>query len=52
MNISHGLFLGVPVMRAVIEEATTLASLTLFLGTMAAWVQIIATVWQMPEIWG
>ena len=39
-------------MRAVIEEAATLASLSLFLGMIAVWAQIIATLWQIPEIWG
>jgi len=29
--------------RAVIEEAVTLASLALFLGTIAIWAQLIAT---------
>jgi len=28
--------------RAVVEEAATLASLTLFLGMIAIWVQVIA----------
>jgi hypothetical protein len=39
-------------MCAVIEEAATLASLTLFLGMIAVWAQIIATLCQIPEIWG
>ena len=38
--------------RAVIKEAATLASLTLFLGMIAVWAQIIVTLWQIPEIWG
>jgi hypothetical protein len=29
--------------RAVVEEAPTLASLTLFLGMIAIWAQVIAT---------
>jgi hypothetical protein len=29
--------------RAVVEEAATLASLTLFLGMIAIWAQVIAT---------
>ncbi len=29
--------------RAIVEEATALASLALFLGMIAIWVQVIAT---------
>jgi hypothetical protein len=29
--------------RAVVEDATTLASLALFLGMVAIWAQVIAT---------
>ena len=29
--------------RALVEEAATLASLTLFLGMIAIWAQVIAT---------
>ena len=29
--------------RTIIEEATALASLTLFLGMIASWAQVIAT---------
>jgi len=31
--------------RAVVEEAATLASLALFLGMIAIWAQVIATLW-------
>jgi len=30
-------------MRAVVEEAAVLASLTLFLGTIAIWAQVISS---------
>jgi len=46
MNYVHSLFRGrgVGVMvRAVVEEAATLASLALFLGMVAIWAQVIAT---------
>ena len=39
-------------MRTIMERAATLASLALFLGTITVWAQIIATLWQIPEIWG
>ena len=38
--------------RAVVEEAAALASLALFLGMIAMWAQIIATLGQVPEAWG
>jgi hypothetical protein len=31
--------------RALVEEAATLASLALFLGMIAIWAQVIATLW-------
>jgi hypothetical protein len=46
MNYVHGLFLSVGVsdmVRALVEEAATLASLALFLGMIAIWAQVIAT---------
>jgi hypothetical protein len=46
MNYVHILFCcaGVGKMvRAVVEEAATLASLALFLGMVAIWAQVIAT---------
>jgi len=53
MNYVHALFLswgstdrrgGVLIMvRALVEEAATLASLALFLGMIAIWAQVIAT---------
>jgi hypothetical protein len=46
MNYVHVLFLwwGVVIMvRALVEEAATLASLALFLGMIAIWAQVIAT---------
>ena len=47
MNYTHVLFLlsgGVEIMvRALVEEAATLASLALFLGMIAIWAQVIAT---------
>ena len=46
MNYVHPLFRswGVGVMvRAVVEDAATLASLALFLGMVAIWAQVIAT---------
>ena len=46
MNYVHVLFLlcGSWIMvRAVVEEAATLASLALFLGMIAIWAQVIAT---------
>src|SRR6478735_4662453 len=46
MNYVHGLFLlcrSWIMVRAVVEEATTLASLALFLGMIAIWAQVIAT---------
>ena len=46
MNYVHGLFLSVrgvgTMVRAVVEEAATLASLALFLGMIAIWAQVIA----------
>jgi hypothetical protein len=38
--------------RALIEEAAALASLALFLGMIAIWAQIIATLGQVPQAWG
>jgi hypothetical protein len=46
MNYVHGLFssVGVVIMvRALVEEGATLASLALFLGMIAIWAQVIAT---------
>jgi hypothetical protein len=46
MNYVHGLFLLVGVVtmvRALVEEAATLASLALFLGMIAIWAHVIAT---------
>ena len=47
MNYVHGLFtLGGEweiMVRALVEEAATLASLALFLGMIAIWAQLIAT---------
>ena len=46
MNYVHVLFLSVGVVtmaRALVEEAATLASLALFLGMIAIWAQVIAT---------
>jgi hypothetical protein len=48
MNYVHGLFskslLGrIPMFRAVVEEAAVLASLALFIGMIAVWAQVIAT---------
>jgi hypothetical protein len=47
MNYVHGLFLssgsGKIMVRALVEEAATLASLALFLGMIAIWAQVIAT---------
>jgi hypothetical protein len=47
MNYVHGLFLSSGeweiMVRALVEEAATLASLALFLGMIAIWAQIIAT---------
>jgi len=46
MNYVHGLFSSVGAMtmvRALVEEAATLASLALFLGMIAIWAQVIAT---------
>jgi hypothetical protein len=34
---------GIVVIRAVVEEAAALASLSLFLGMIALWAQFIAT---------
>ena len=44
MNYVHVLFCswGRVMVRAVVEEAATLASLTLFLGMIAIWAQVIA----------
>jgi hypothetical protein len=48
MNYVHDLFLAVPrstrMVRAVVEEAATLASLALFLGMIAIWAQVIASI--------
>jgi hypothetical protein len=33
----------IPLFRAVVEEATILASLVLFIGMIAVWAQVIAT---------
>jgi hypothetical protein len=48
MNYVHDLFLVVPrstdMVRAVVEEAATLASLALFLGMIAIWAQVIASI--------
>jgi hypothetical protein len=38
--------------RALVEEAAALASLALFLGMIAMWAQIIATLGHVPEAWG
>jgi hypothetical protein len=35
---------GLVMVRAVVEEAVALASLTLFLGMIAIWAQVIATI--------
>jgi hypothetical protein len=47
MNYVHGLFLWSGeweiMVRALVEEAATLASLALFLGMIAIWAQVIAT---------
>jgi hypothetical protein len=48
MNYVHVLFAhaipaGGTMFRAVVEEAAALASLALFIGMIAIWVQIIAT---------
>jgi hypothetical protein len=45
MNYVHVLFLcrSWIMVRAVVEEAATLASLALFLGMIAIWAQVIAT---------
>ena len=46
MNYVHVLFCRVwelDMVRAVVEEAATLASLALFLGMIAIWAQVIAT---------
>ena len=38
--------------RAVVEEAAALTSIALFLGMIAIWAQIIATLGQVPQAWG
>ncbi len=47
MNYVHDLFLSSGewkiMVRALVEEAATLASLALFLGMIAIWAQVIAT---------
>ena len=45
MNYVHVLFClwELDMVRAVVEEAATLASLALFLGMIAIWAQVIAT---------
>jgi hypothetical protein len=47
MNYVHSLFLSSGeweiMVRALVEEAATLASLALFLGMIAIWAQVIAT---------
>jgi hypothetical protein len=45
MNYIHASFFleWVGMVRAVVEEAATLASLALFLGMVAIWAQVIAT---------
>ena len=46
MNYVHDLFLGGEweiMVLALVEEAATLASLALFLGMIAIWAQVIAT---------
>jgi hypothetical protein len=44
-NISHPFWIGEPIMlRAVIEEALALASITLFLATIAVWAQVLGVV--------
>jgi hypothetical protein len=45
MNYVHSLFRcwEYVMVRAVVEEAATLASLALFLGMVAIWAQVIAT---------
>jgi hypothetical protein len=51
--VPHLFLLGSLVMfRALIEEAAALASLALFLGMIAIWAQIIATLGQVPQAWG
>jgi len=36
--------------RALVEEAATLASLALFLGMIAIWAQVIATLWSAAVV--
>jgi hypothetical protein len=36
--------------RAVVEEAATLASLALFLGMIAIWAQVIGALWAVPTL--
>ena len=45
MNYVHDLFFDREgaMVRAVVEEAVTLASLALFVGMIAIWAQVIAT---------
>jgi hypothetical protein len=44
MNYVHAMFAGkTPMFRAVVEEAAVLASLALFIGMIAIWAQLIAT---------
>ena len=43
MNYVLCSFLEVVMLRAVVEEAAALASLALFLGMIAIWAQVIAT---------
>jgi hypothetical protein len=44
MFMSCSVAWGFVMVRAVVEEAATLASLTLFLGMIAIWAQVIATI--------
>ncbi len=42
-NVPSMFWLEAPVFRAVIEEAVALASLALFLGTVAIWAQVLSS---------
>jgi len=44
MNIVRYMFLygGCPMFRAIMEEAAALASITLFLGMIAVWAQVLS----------
>jgi phosphate/sulfate permease len=54
MNYVLFLFLGrgIQMFQSVVEEAAAIASLALFLGMIAIWARIIATLGQVPEAWG